>query len=96
MFYTKQINPIGCLLFTILAVWLFFKLKLYYIIIFIVVLAFAYNFYLKIKKDIALKNEEKERNFEPEIGEVYKVCQFCGNDVKRSAKICPHCQNMLE
>ncbi len=96
MFYFSRISPLGCLLWTIFLVWLFFKLKLYYVIFFIIILAAAYNLYLKTKNKIQSHIENKERNFEPEIGEVYKVCAFCGKDVKRSAKICPHCKNNLD
>lgn len=96
MYYFRQISPFGCLLWTVLLVWLFFKLKLYYVIFFIIILAFVYNLYIRAKNKIKTRKEEQERNYEPEIGEVYKVCPFCGNDVKRSAKICPHCQNKLD
>lgn len=96
MMYFKQISPIGCFLWTIILVWLFFALKLYYVVIILLILGLAYNLYQQTKLKIQTKKEEKERNFEPEIGEVYKVCQFCGNDVKRSVNICPHCKNKLD
>ena len=87
-----QISPLGCLLLTILFVWLFIKLKLYYLIAFVVLLAVAYNFYNKTKMKIEEHREEKERNYEPEIGEVSKICPCCGQNIKRSAKTCPHCK----
>ena len=47
--------------------------------------------YLRLKANVVKHNEEKEKSFEPEIGEVYKVCPYCGNNVKRNATYCPHC-----
>ncbi|MBQ2644462.1 hypothetical protein IJG14_02670 [bacterium] len=96
MYYFRQISPIGCLLWTFLFAWLFFKLKLYYVLGIIVLIAIIYNFYKKTRVKIKEYKEEKEKNFEPEIGEVYKVCPYCGKDVKRSARLCPHCKNLLE
>ncbi|MCR5260988.1 MAG: hypothetical protein K6C94_04045 [Candidatus Gastranaerophilales bacterium] len=96
MVYFKQINPLGCLLWTVLFVWLFVKLKLYYVVAFLILFALAYNFYKQTKVKIKEHQEEQERNYEPEMGEVYKVCSCCGNSVKRSAKICPHCKNSLD
>lgn len=93
--YYRQINPWGCLFFTIILVWLFVKLKLYYILGFLILLALAYKFFQKTKVKIAEHKEEKEKNFEPEIGEVYKICPYCGNNVKRSANVCPHCKNQI-
>lgn len=95
MFYYKQINPIGCFLWTILLVWLFFALKLYYVVGAIILIILVYHFINAAKAQIKYKKEEKERNFEPKINEVYKICPYCGNDVKRSASICPHCNNKL-
>lgn len=96
MYYFKQINGLGCLLWSIFLCWLFFALKLYYIIFAIIIIAFAYNLYLKLKANVVKHNEEKEKNFEPEIGEVYKVCPYCGNNVKRGATYCPHCNTKFE
>ncbi|MGN0005116.1 MAG: hypothetical protein ACI37Z_04010 [Candidatus Gastranaerophilaceae bacterium] len=95
MFYFKQISPIGCLLWTVLFVWIFIALKLYYVVGFLIFLAIVYNVISKAKNKYYERKEQKERDFQPEIGEVYKVCPYCGNDVKRSAKICPHCKNSL-
>ena len=94
--YFRQINPLGCLLWTILFVWLFFELKLYYVVGFLIVLAVGYNLYRQTRTKIIEYNEEKERSYEPEMGEVYKVCPYCKKDVKRLAKICPHCKMNLE
>ena len=96
MFYFSRISPFGCLLWTILLVWLFFKLKLYYVIFFIIILAFAYNLYVHIKGKIKVLKENKDKSYEPEIGEVYKICPFCNKDIKRNATICPHCRNKID
>jgi len=96
MFYYRQVSPFGCLLWTIFFVWVFITLKLYYVVIFLIVFALAYHLYRQTKVKIKEHQEEKERNFEPEMGEVYKICPHCGNSVKRSAKICPHCKNPLD
>lgn len=96
MYYFRQISPIGCLLWIILFVWIFIKLRLYYIVFFLIIIAIAHYIYSQTKNKIKEHIEEKEKNFEPEMGEVYKICPCCGNSVKRSAKICPHCKNPLE
>lgn len=96
MYFFKQINGFGCLIWSIFLCWLFFALKLYYIIFAVIILAFVYNVYLRIKSNLKKYNEDKEKNFEPEIGEVYKLCPYCGNNVKRYATSCPHCNKKFE
>lgn len=96
MFYSKQISPIGCLLWTIFLVWIFVALKLYIVVGILIIIALIYNFINNARRKYEIHQAEKEKNYEPEMGEVYKICPYCGKDVRRSAKICPHCNRPLE
>lgn len=84
-------SPLGCLLWSALLIWIFFKLKLYYVIFAIILFAVFYNIFSQIKSGIKQQKINKELNFEPKMGEVSKICPECGNDVRRSAEVCPHC-----
>lgn len=90
-----RIGPLGCL-FSILWIWLFFTLKLYYLVFGVLILIAAFVIFFICKNKYKVHIENKEKSFEPEIGEVYKICPYCNNDVKRSTKICPHCKSELK
>jgi uncharacterized membrane protein YraQ (UPF0718 family) len=94
--YYKEINPIGCFIWLIILTWLFFALKIYYLVFAAIIVMVAVYYYFKLKKSLIEKKEEQERNFEPQMGEVYKICPNCGNNVKRNASACPHCNHKFD
>jgi len=89
MYYVT--SPLGCLIWTILLIWVFFALKLYYVVFFIILFAIIYNIFKRIKIKIQNQKIIDEMNFEPKMGEVSKICPSCGKDVRRSADVCPNC-----
>jgi len=89
MYYVT--SPLGCILWSALLIWIFFKLKLYYVVFAVILFAIFYNIFSQIKSGIKQQKINQERNFEPQMGEISKICPACGNDVRRSTSICPHC-----
>lgn len=61
------------------------------IIIIIIVLYYANLIY----KYITDKKTERDANYTPEMGEVYKVCPYCNSKVKVTTIICPVCKREL-
>lgn len=86
-----QIPPIGCFLLIFICTYLFFELKLYYVVIAFVLFLILLNIFNQTKNKIDNVRNEREKNFEPKPGETYKVCPSCGNDLKRDCTKCPHC-----
>ncbi|MDD3237489.1 MAG: zinc ribbon domain-containing protein [Candidatus Gastranaerophilales bacterium] len=92
--YKFQIQ--GCLpVLLILGLLLFIALKLWFLIAIVVFIYLIKNFIAKLNINIELKKKEKEANYAPNKGEVYKVCPVCGKNVKRSAEKCPNCGSDL-
>lgn len=89
--YYKQFSPIGCLLWFLFFTWVFFKLKLYYLVFALLFLAICYSVYKRIITYKEHKLRMSEMNYEPKTGEVSKICPNCNNDVRRSAKVCQYC-----
>ena len=89
--YYRQFSPIGCLFWLIIFTWIFFALKLYYLIFALVIAAVCFNIYHRIKGYKEQQERISELNYEPKPGEVSKICPSCNKDVKRSATVCPFC-----
>lgn len=92
--YKIQIQ--GCLPFLIIFIFLFIVLKLWIVLVLFIFAALIYSFVSQLIYRIALKKKEMEQNYTPNKGEVYKICPFCGINVKRTAKTCPQCGHSLE
>lgn len=82
----------GCLIITLLLAFIIFAIfKLWFLLV-LIALFFIFKDYLNIvKTNIKHKEREKEIKYEPEKGEVYKICPYCGIKVKRSCEKCPQC-----
>ncbi len=61
------------------------------IILIIVVSYYARLIYLTVQQ----KNKEAQMNYNPDMGEVYKVCPYCNTAVKVTEKTCPCCNRAL-
>lgn len=82
----------GCLPVLILgSLLIFIAFKLWFLIAIIILIYLVKNFVAQIKINIELKKKEKEINYAPNKGEVYRVCPDCGTSVKRSSDTCPNC-----
>lgn len=58
----------------------------------VVIIAYYANL---IYKAIISNQVEKQENYEPKMGEVYKVCPYCNSKVKVTATCCPVCKHAL-
>lgn len=89
-------NSTGCLSTLLFLLILYFLVKelwwLFVGIAIIVIVAYYANLlYVQI-----LQNKiDKERNYTPEMGEVFKICPYCNSKVKVTAITCPHCNRAL-
>ncbi len=93
--YRLQIQ--GCLpLFLILLLLLFIGIKLWFVFAIIILFYVVQNIISSVNIQMKLKQKEKETHYEPQKGEVYKVCPTCGISVKRSVDKCPQCGNDLD
>lgn len=81
----------GCLPFLFLFFVFFVLFKLWYLIILLIFAVVVMNVISQIKYNLELKKKEQEQNYEPQKGEVYKICAYCGAKIKRYAETCPQC-----
>lgn len=87
----------GCLPFLLIfAIFLFLAFKLWFVIVFILMIFLLRNFISALNLNLKLKQQEKEKNYTPHKGEVYKICPYCNTNVKRSAEKCPNCGQPLD
>ena len=48
-----------------------------------------------VKEEPSAQKEEADKNYTPQMGEVYKVCPYCNTKVKVTAITCPNCKKEL-
>lgn len=86
----------GCLTSVLLLLLIGYLIKeLWWLIIGIVIILIVLYYANLIYQNILHKKEEKDANYTPEMGEVYKVCPYCSSKVKVTATICPVCKHEL-
>ncbi|MGM9994745.1 MAG: hypothetical protein ACI37R_08480 [Candidatus Avigastranaerophilus sp.] len=86
----------GCLTTIIFLLLIGFIIKqLWWLIVGIIIIAIVAYYANLIYETISNKKAEKEANYTPEMGEVYKVCPYCGTEVKANAGKCPVCKHGL-
>lgn len=69
--------------------------ELWWLIVGIIIILIVLYYANLIYRNIADKKTQKEANYTPEMGEVYKVCPYCNSKVKVTAIICPVCKKEL-
>ena len=87
---------LGCLTTIIIIALIIAFIKEFWWLIVGIILISIVAYYLKlIYETIKNKAEEKEKNYNPQMGEVYKVCPFCNTKVKVTETTCPNCKRAL-
>lgn len=96
--YKIQIQ--GCLpiiiILMILSFVFFVALKLWLVFAVLLLIYLMRNFIQSAVNKVQLTKEEKEKNYTPHKGEVYKICPYCGSSIKRTAEKCPHCGGSID
>ena len=93
MYYRFDIT--GCLtLLIILAFIVFLVTKLWWVVAIMFVIWLVNMYIATIQEKLAQKKAEKEA-FNPEPGQSYKVCPYCGEKVKVTELKCPKCGREL-
>lgn len=91
-----RIDLSGCLTSIALMLITFFIVKeLWWFIVGILVIAIVYYYANLIYQNVQSKNTNGDENYNPEMGEVYKVCPYCNSKVKVTAVSCPVCNRAL-
>jgi hypothetical protein len=89
-------NLTGCLLSIFLILLIFFLIKeLWWFFVGLILIAVAIYYGKLIYETIKNKQLEKEMNYNPQMGEVYKVCPYCNTKVKVTETTCPNCKRAL-
>lgn len=93
MYY--NFNFSGCLiplLFLLFVIFIFTKL---WWLVAIMVIVYILNQYLTMIRQKLEQHKKEQAKFNPEMGEIYKVCPHCNEKVKVTDLTCPHCGNEL-
>ena len=86
----------GCLTTILFLLLIGYLIKeLWWLIVGIIIILIVLYYANLIYQNIAYKKEQKDANYTPEMGEVYKVCPYCGSKVKVTAISCPVCKKEL-
>ena len=85
----------GCLVSILLFLLALYLLKeLWWLIVGLALIIIAAYWGRKIYLLVA-ENKLKKGNYEPQTGEVYKVCPYCNSKVKITERTCPNCRHAL-
>lgn len=91
-----RIEISGCLTSLILLLIAYFLVKeLWWFFVGIVLILIAIYFGNLIYNVVLQKYKDKDQNYNPQMGEVYKICPYCNTQVKANAQICPCCNKNL-
>ena len=87
---------LGCLVTILIIAITFAIIKEFWWLIVGIILICIVAYYAKlIYETIKNKHDDNERNYNPQMGEVYKVCPFCNTKVKVTETTCPNCKRAL-
>ena len=91
-----RIELSGCLtLLIILAIVYFLVKELWWLFVGIALIIIVAYYANLIYKTIVYKKEQESQNYNPQMGEVFKICPYCNAKVKVTATTCPCCQRAL-
>lgn len=87
---------LGCLISILILAIVFAIIKeFWWLIVGIIIISIVAYYAKLIYETIKNKSIENEINYNPEMGEVYKVCPFCNTKVKVTETTCPNCKRAL-
>lgn len=91
-----KIEISGCLtsLFILMLVILVIK-ELWWFIVGLAVIIIVLYYAKLIYKNITAGNNSGNEQYNPQMGEVYKICPYCNAKVKVTAVTCPVCKHAL-
>lgn len=91
-----KIEISGCFTFLLFCLLVLFLIKELWWLIIGIILAVIIFYYAKVIYNTFLnKNNEENKNYTPEMGEVYKICPYCNTKLKINATCCPVCKHAL-
>lgn len=86
----------GCLTAVLILILLGYLIKeLWWLIVGIIIILIVLYYANLIYQNILDKNAEKDADYNPKMGEVYKICPYCSSKVKVTATYCPACKHEL-
>lgn len=86
----------GCLTLLITFLVVFFLVReLWWLIVGVAIIAIVLYYCKLIYQMHKDRQLQKEQNYNPEMGEVFKVCPYCNAKVKVTAISCPCCNRAL-
>ena len=86
----------GCLTLLIMLAIVYFLVKeLWWLFVGIALIIIVSYYANLIYKTILDKKEQSEQNYNPQMGEVFKICPYCNSKVKVTAVTCPCCKRAL-
>ena len=87
---------LGCLVTILIIAITFAIIKQFWWVIVGIILICIVAYYAKlIYETIKNKQNISGNNYNPQMGEVYKVCPFCNTKVKVTETTCPNCKRDL-
>lgn len=86
----------GCFIFILFCLFIMFLVKeLWWLIVGIALVLIVIYYLNLIYQKISAGNIEKNNEYTPQMGEVYKICPYCNAKVKVTASTCPVCKHAL-
>ena len=86
----------GCLTLLIMLAIVYFLVKeLWWLFVGIALIIIVSYYANLIYKTIVYKKQQDEQIYNPQMGEVFKVCPYCNAKVKVTAVTCPCCNRAL-
>lgn len=90
------INISGCLISALIFLLLLYLLKeLWWMIVGIAVILIAAYWGKKIYYIVKNEKDIKNANYNPQMGEVFKICPYCNSKVRVTEVTCPNCKRAL-
>ena len=74
---------------------LFLIKQLWWFIVGLILISIVYYYAKLIYESTISKQINGEKNYNPQMGEVYKICPYCNSKVKVTAITCPVCNRAL-
>lgn len=91
-----RIELSGCLTSILIFLLILFLVKeLWWVFVGLAIVLIVAYYANMIYRIIMQKKDEEDKNYTPQMGEVYKVCPYCNAKVKVTAAACPVCKHEL-
>lgn len=89
-------NFLGCLISIAILVIIFAIIKEFWWLIVGIIVICIVAYYAKLIYELLLqKNNGTNNNYNPQMGEVFKICPYCNTKVKVTESTCPNCKRAL-